>query len=123
MRKLACLLVWLLVGGLASGCFVLEELDEAKKLSSKGTVAKRAPAQEEPPAEARRAQGPGVLDRLEAWWTRVRTPAPPPPHPDDLPVLCQLGGKTLFTHKRDCLARGGAVESAGRSSGEPGAGG
>jgi hypothetical protein len=106
MRALALTLAALLV----SGCFVFDELDNAEK--TMGELSGKRPAAEK--AEPEPAQGekaPGVLARLQAWWTSQGQRAPkddgPERNPDDVPVRCDVDGRSVFTHKFDCLQRGG----------------
>jgi hypothetical protein len=112
MAYAARLAVLLLVGSLALGCFVLEELDHAKQLSSGPGSAKPSPRDEEPPPKAEPPSGPNSIERLQAWWAKRQQAARPPRHPDDAMVRCRSGGRTWYTHKRDCLAGGGTPELA-----------
>jgi hypothetical protein len=116
MGHAARLAILLLAGSLALGCFVLEELDEAQKLSSGPRAAAKAAPEESPPEATEPSSGPGPLERLQAWWAKRQEPKPPARHADDVMVRCQAGGRTWYTRKFDCLARGGTAEPAGATT-------
>jgi hypothetical protein len=105
----------LLVAFLASGCFVLDELDTAHKTMDElsGGPAPKAEA-ESAAGGSGEAEGSGLLARVQAWWTSQGAAAPsrsaddgPKRNPEDVPVRCEVDGRSVFTHKFDCLARGG----------------
>jgi hypothetical protein len=50
---------------------------------------------------------------MQAWWTSQGAGTSRPADegtkrdPEDVPVRCDVDGRSVFTHKFDCLARGG----------------
>lgn len=114
MRCLRALAAPLLASLLVTGCFVFDELDNANKTAVQLSRSQRpagSPAPEEPQEPVAEDEGPGILARLEGWWARrsAQPKAAPPRRrePEDVPVRCQVDGSVLFTHRFDCLARGG----------------
>jgi hypothetical protein len=104
----------LLVALLASGCFVFDELDTAHKTMDELSGGPAHKAEPEPPAGGGgEADGPGLLARVQAWWTSQGAGPSrseddgPERNPEDVPVRCEVDGRSVFTHKFDCLARGG----------------
>lgn len=106
MRVLILLACALLCGG----CFVFDELDHGQELMKQLGPGKNAAKKEAPaaPEEQQTASdGPGVLDRLGAWWDDVTEPEPAAPDPDDEIVACRIHGSTEFMRVSDCQLRGG----------------
>ena len=109
----------LLASALVLGCFVFEELDNAKALADNAGPRARAAAaaakapEAEPEDGASAASGPGLLDRVKEWWAKRSQPPPPERDPEDVTGLCQTGSRSWYTRKFDCLARGGSFEPAG----------
>ena len=101
----------------ATGCFVADEMDKAAKLdnsySAPGAkvVAKTAgaadPAAGKPKAAAPAATADAkpAAPRGDAWW---RTASSVTSEESDGSIAkCNVGGKTEFMQREDCLARGG----------------
>ena len=109
MRRLVPLAALLL---LAPGCFVFEELEAGQKLMEQHSPKK--PEEKKPATPTQTASADtqkGMLDELQGWWRKKRRQAEeasrPAPNPDDVPVRCQIGGRTHFVRKSDCALRGG----------------
>jgi hypothetical protein len=103
--------VWIvLCAALCWGCFVFDELDhgqEVMKQLGPGDHGTAKPAAEAAPSRAAEPEGPGVLERLEAWWDEATAPEPVGPDPDDEIVACRVDGSTHFMRESDCQLRGG----------------
>jgi hypothetical protein len=116
------ILVAALALGLATGCFVFDELDGAKDMMDHPSFPARGPVAEKddppapPPAAAAKPAAPSapakVLADMQAWWKEARTLSSEAVD-EDL-VRCELGGRSQFMRHDDCLARGGRAERAGR---------
>lgn len=97
------LLAIVLVGGLAAGCSVIEEIDKIGKDTKKT-----------PPARTEAASDlPNVPDgsnqaKLRAYYNR--RPKEVVEDPDDPIVTCRLAGSIQFMRKHDCTLRGGQVK-------------
>lgn len=123
MDRVLALLLALLVAGLASGCFVIDEIDDGMKFVNEHSDADlKAKKEAEAAAKAEReANQPGLLDRAKSWVSDHAgsgASAPkvpevvddgPPPAPENVPVQCEIGGSVSFTRKFDCQLRGGKV--------------
>lgn len=107
----------LLAACLASGCFVVEEIDKGQKYMDQHADVDKRKAVEEEKAAAEQAkksdEGPGVTDRMRGWWEERQddqaraADSGPGAHPDDKPGRCELNGSTQFMRKFDCQLRGG----------------
>ena len=108
----------LLAAFLASGCFVVEEIDKGQEyLDQHADVDKRQALEDEKAAAEQAKQGdegPAMTDRVRGWWderqqdqARVEESGPGA-HPDDKPGRCELKGGTQFMRKFDCQLRGGS---------------
>ncbi len=98
---------------LCQGCFVFDELDKSKAMLPKkapAAAAETAPAEPEP---APTRSGPGPLERLQKWWAKRSEPPPRQRDPADVMVRCELHGERWYTHRFDCLARGGTPAAEG----------
>ena len=108
-----------LVTVLGLGCFVFEELDAAEDLmerpsfSNEKTKEPAKPRQPDTPQQAEAAPEKSFTDRLSEgeWWKKTRSLTSG--EVSDEFVKCDLGGKTQFMRRPDCLARGGTPRSAG----------
>lgn len=108
----------LLAACLASGCFVIEEIDKGQEYMDQHADVDKRKAIEDEKAEAEQArkddEGPGVADRMRGWWDERQEDqaraeeSGPEAHPEDKPGRCQLDGKTQFMRKFDCQLRGGS---------------
>ena len=135
MRPLATLLAALLVLPLASGCFIVDELDQGQERLDQHSPTRNAHARakrrghraDEPAPEATE-EAPGLLERAKEWLVAVPElvaglrfgggddDADRPPDPRDAMVRCDVDGGLLFTHRSDCAARGGRI--AGSAGGQ-----
>ncbi len=115
MRRLASLIAVL---AFAPGCFVLEELDKGSEILDQHSPRKKAERAESPPptrAAAKKGEDEeGLLAGVQGWLQEkqkesAKSDSGPPPDPDDVPVLCQSGGRTQYVRKSDCLLRGGKI--------------
>ena len=50
---------------------------------------------------------PTYAEKVGGWFENARSIAPGESHSGEPLVSCRTGGKTLFTKRADCLARGG----------------
>jgi hypothetical protein len=112
------LLVLALCAWLCQGCFVFDELDKGRDIlevhGGKPGAPKydrnAAPAAEPAPGPA---EEPGRIEalfaRARAWWQEEREDGPPERPADDVVVRCKVDGSTHFTHKSECLVRGGSI--------------
>jgi hypothetical protein len=98
---------------LGLGCFVLDELDHSRDLLDNPSFSNQqkkpeAPAPpQEVPQEKAQADRPSEGD----WWKKTRTLTSGEVSSEF--VKCELGGKTQFMRRPDCLARGGTPRRAG----------
>jgi hypothetical protein len=100
-----------LCAALCWGCFVFDELDQGEELMEQlgpGKGAAQKPTPDSAPARAE-SEGPGVLERLGAWWDEATAPEPVGPDPDDRIVACRVDGSTQFMRVSDCQLRGGSA--------------
>src|SRR5262245_52607067 len=99
--------------GLSTGCFVFDEIDKGQQIMKQHSGHRAAPAPAESAAADEGAEaadeGPGLLARIQAFWTRSREDAEPERSPDDGIVTCEVSGDTTFTYESDCLSRGGRI--------------
>jgi hypothetical protein len=104
-RRLLALAVALPLGA-GLGCF-LDEIDKAQKLPGAGGTAKK-------PAAGAAAEGGGTstADPKKpgppsgpSWWQTARTLGSEPSNEGI--VACEIGGRSEFMQREDCLARGG----------------
>ena len=103
----------LLIACLTQGCFVWEELEKGEALMEAHRPKNLDDAK--PPAPARRTdkEEPGMLaslsESLQDWWTSESEPSAPQRDPADVPVRCEIDGRTQYTRKTDCMLRGGRI--------------
>lgn len=90
------------------GCWALEELDRAEQEMDRYSAqrAERTPAAVPGPAAAEE-EGPGIVERVRDWWREARPRPSRPDGPTEPIVACRLPAGLRFTHRSDCLARGG----------------
>jgi hypothetical protein len=123
----------LLLCGLALGCGVMDQLDDANKAMDKEVASKQraaairngqnpaplgsaaggaaAPGARPGPAGRSAAKPPeGLIARAERWWKEAREEKPTPPAPDDRIVSCKIHGTTTFVLKSACLSQDGLPE-------------
>ena len=109
-----------LVAVLGLGCFVFDELDAAEDLMERPSFSNektKQPAKprepDTPPQQPEAAPEKRLVDRLSEgeWWKKTRSLTSG--EVSDEFVKCELGGKTQFMRRPDCLARGGTPRSAG----------
>ena len=103
---------------LLSGCFILDELDNAEALMNESSKGARAKEKAEEAAAARAPRpGPkgaddaGLMDRVSGYWNKATAPAPKPQDPENVLVRCELPGGTQFMRKYDCQLRGGRLDA------------
>lgn len=97
-----------------TGCFVFDELDAGMEIMEAHTPQnkKKAKAEAEAAAAAQGEAPPTYDQVVQDWWKDAGSLNAAPRAEgeaagDDAMVPCAHGGKTLFTRKSDCLARGG----------------
>ena len=114
LRRCGAALALALATSLATGCFVLDELDAGSDLLDQH--AGRTPGEAEPEAGEAEEGSPGLVARVKDWWaglgeesgTGAAPDSGPPPHPDDVLGTCDLGGGGLtFMRRFDCQRKGG----------------
>lgn len=101
----AALLVPLL---LAPGCFVIDEIDAGMEIMEAHTPAENKKKQAA--ATAPDGEPKPTYDQLVGeWWKDATTLSSEPSAEaaEDPLVPCQHGGKSTYTRRSDCLARGG----------------
>jgi hypothetical protein len=91
------------------GCFALEELEAGRAIMEAHTPAaeKRKRAEAE---EAKREKPQSYQELVGSWWKDANTLNVSPEQrlaADDPLVPCTHGGKTVYTKRSDCVARGG----------------
>jgi hypothetical protein len=96
-----------LLAGLISGCFVFEEIDKGMEIMEAHTPAANKKKQEEAAPGADGEKPPTYAEKVGGWFENARSIAPGESHSGEPLVSCRTGGKTLFTKRADCLARGG----------------
>jgi hypothetical protein len=112
MRRLLALA---LCAWLCQGCFVFDELDKGRDILDEHGGKPGAPKHEAHASapEPKPAEEPGPLEallaRARAWWQDERVEERPERPADDIVVRCDVGGSTHFTHKSECLVRGGSI--------------
>ena len=97
---------------LSTGCFVFDEIDKGQQIMKQHGGHHAAPAPAESAAADEGAEpdeGPGLLARIQAFWSKSREDAAPERSPDDGIVTCEVSGDTTFTYESDCLSRGGRI--------------
>jgi hypothetical protein len=99
-----------------SGCFVFDELDKGKEIMDAHTPAAKKKKDEAEAAKAAAGNGeaPPTYDQLtQKWWKDASSLSKAPDEEDgeapdpNATVSCQHDGKTFYTRRSDCLARGG----------------
>ena len=111
MRRLAPLALVAALG-LSTGCFVFDEIDKGQQIMKQHSGHRPTPAPAESPSAddgGDAEEGPGLLARIQAFWSRSREGAEPERSADDAIVTCEVGGDTTFTYESDCLSRGGRI--------------
>jgi len=101
---------------LGLGCFVLDELDDAKDLLDKPSFSQREKQEEKQPdaveqPEAAPKKDHANLPSVGEWWKKTRSLTSG--ELGEGLVRCELGGTTQFMHRPNCLARGGTPRQAG----------
>ena len=97
----------------ASGCFVFEELDKGMEIMEAHTPAVNKQKKKEEEEAARLAEEgekpPTYQQAVSSWFESAKTLSRPPgdESDEDPMVSCRYDGKTLFTRRSACLARGG----------------
>ena len=113
VRSVVCLLVASLLLGVASGCFVNDEMNKSSALiKGPGAAAPGAAAPgsanaavAKPSAGATAAAKP-ASPAGKSWWETARSLTSE--ESDESIARCELAGRTEFMLRDDCLARGGA---------------
>lgn len=100
-------LVLLLCAGLASGCFAFEEIDKGMEIMEAHTPAANRKKQEEAAQGADGEKLPTYAEKVGTWFESAKSLAPGGRTSSDPLIACRTQGKTLFTKRADCLARGG----------------
>jgi hypothetical protein len=91
---------------LTSGCFVFEELDKGMEIMEAHTPKKNQKQEEEQLAEGEKR--PTYAQSVGNWFQNAKSLAPREQTATDDPMVkCTAQGRTLFTKRSDCLARGG----------------
>lgn len=99
-----------------SGCFVFDELDAGMEIMDAHTPAANKKKHEEAEAAktAKDGEAPPTYSQMtQEWWKDASSlSAAPEEGEEDAPdpnatVTCRHGGKTFYTRRSDCLARGG----------------
>ena len=94
-----------LVALLSSGCFVFEEIDKGMEIMEAHTPAsKRKQAEEAQVPEGEKP--PTYAEKVGSWFENAKSLSPHESSGEPL-ISCRAGGRTLFTKRADCLARGG----------------
>ena len=91
-----------------SGCFVFDEIDKGMKIMEAHSPNRNKKKQEEEAKDSEKS--PTYRETVHAWWKDAKTLSISPGDrkaSDDPMVLCNHRGKTVFTKKSDCIARGG----------------
>ena len=111
MRSAALLLALLL---LTPGCFVLDELDDGRKIMEQHTpktAQEREAGQKKVTSSTSGKQDEkGLVAQVQGWLAQRKADAErakPSVHPEDVPVRCEIGGSMQFLRKFDCQLRGG----------------
>lgn len=107
------LIVLALATILPLGCFVLDELDNSKKLLDKPSFSSQEEKKPEVPAQPQAApeKGHADLPSVGDWWKKTRSLVPGEVGSEV--VKCGLDGAVQFMRRPDCLARGGTPHPAG----------
>jgi len=93
-----------------SGCFVFDELDAGMEIMESHTPADKKKAKQ----AGQKAEGekpPTYQESLQAWWGEAKSinvSKEARLAEDDPMVPCKHQGKTVFTRRSDCVARGGS---------------
>lgn len=106
--------------GLASGCFVADELDSGQAIMDKNSPrGARAKAEAEAPRKAGAKDGDAsgsiaetgreALASVEGWWNDLGKPEP---DPNDEIVRCRVAGTIQYTLESNCRSRGGSPEGS-----------
>ena len=98
----------LIVPLLGSGCFVFEEIDKGMEIMEAHTPTKNKQKREE---EEKLAQGEKPLtysQKVGGWFENAKSLAPREHTSSGDPMVsCAAQGRSFFTKRSDCLARGG----------------
>lgn len=123
MRRWSAILCLLAAACLASGCFVLDEIQAGQDLMDQhrpgGAKAEEDASESEPSGDA----SPGLVAKVKDWWSGLGADggdatardSGPPPHPDDVLGTCDLGGSLTFMRKFDCQRKGGGFKPRRKS--------
>lgn len=110
VRAMATVLCGVAIVSLASGCFVMDELDQSSKEASRYSHGnERNPAQAAPaPAAAPTAKAAPAAPAPNAaasWWKQARSLGP---ETTDATIgRCDFHGHVEFAREADCRSRGG----------------
>jgi hypothetical protein len=115
MRRWSAIVCLIAAAGLATGCFVIDEIEAGQEIMDQHRPGgAKAEAEEEaaPPSEE---GSPGLVAKVKDWWAGLgadsggspQRDSGPPPHPDDVLGTCDLGGSLTFMRKFDCQRKGG----------------
>jgi hypothetical protein len=118
MRSVTRLLLAAAATLVASGCFVGEEIDNASNMLGKDKSRQKPPAAGEAKPGAKPEAGTAVASAKQAgasvvatgkeWWAKATTLGSEEMSGDI--AGCNIGGRTEFMLRDDCLARGGVPE-------------
>jgi hypothetical protein len=100
-------LLLVLCGLLVSGCFVFEEIDKGMEIMEAHTPAANKKKQEQDALAESGEKPPTYAEKVGGWFENAKSLAPGDSTSADPLIACRTGGRTLFTKRADCLARGG----------------
>lgn len=98
----------------APGCFVFDELDKGEAIMDAHRPAAKKKKEEVEAAKSGEAP-PTYSQVTQNWWKDATSLSKAPEQGDDeagdpnATVTCKHEGKTFFTRRSDCLARGGSA--------------
>jgi hypothetical protein len=91
----------------ATGCFVFDEIDNAGTFKPAAPAAKVA-AKSADTADPAKAGAKPAAPSGDAWWKTASSVTSE--EGDDSITRCAVSGRTEFTRRDDCLARGGTPQ-------------
>ncbi len=98
-----------LVTLLASGCFVFEEIDNAMEIIDAHTSLENKKKQEEKAKLDDGEKLPTYAETVGGWFENAKSLLPREHTSSGDPIVrCTVQGRTLFTKRGDCIARGGS---------------
>jgi hypothetical protein len=112
-RALAAVLAVLMLTGLATGCYVFDELDKSQAMLDHGAKAKKEKAEANAAAAKAKAEKQNELEeRVSHWWEGARTlSSSPQANTADPAIGCRIGSALRFMRRSDCLSQGGHPSS------------